>query len=186
MEADRPKTRVVIGVTGLLGAGKTTAAQYLASQYAFNYIRYSQVLADWFNESPDGKSQLQIIGWEVMSGGQQAELNRRLISRMSRDRNWSVDGLRDPLDYQSLKNSFASNFRLIYIECPQQDRWLRLQRKSRFNTFEEFSEGDGHPVERKIPMLKQFADICITNSGSIEGLQAKLNEFLVASRKRNL
>ena len=185
MEGADPKTRLVIGITGLLGAGKTTAAQYLASRYSFNYIRYSQVLADWFNEDPDRKPQLQVVGWEVMSSGLQAELNRRLISRISSHGDWCVDGLRDPLDYESLKNNFTSAFHLIYIECPQQERFSRLQKKCRVRTFEEFCAADTHPVEQRIQLLRQFAEICVTNRGPIKKLQVKLTEFMTSLRKEN-
>jgi hypothetical protein len=37
-------------VTGHIGAGKTSAADYLKSAYGFFYVRYSKVLSDWLRE----------------------------------------------------------------------------------------------------------------------------------------
>ncbi|HEV3317024.1 MAG TPA: AAA family ATPase [Candidatus Angelobacter sp.] len=183
MEAHQYKNRLVIGIAGLLGAGKTTAAQYLVSDHGFRYIRYSEVLARWFNEDPDHKAELQAVGWEVMSGSLQVELNRRLIEQITPEANWVVDGLRHPLDYESLKNIFASGFNLIYIKSPQPERWFRLQTSLRFRAFEDFRRADAHPVEQQIETLEQHADICIQNCGTVERLYKTLTSFVLRLQK---
>jgi dephospho-CoA kinase len=183
MEADNPNTQLVIGITGQLGSGKTTAAEYLAAEHGFNHIRYSQVLADWFKEDPERKSELQAVGWEVMSGGSQAELNRRLLSKILAGADWVVEGLRHPLDYETLKNAFTSRFHLVYIDSSQMERWQRLHKRGRFQTIEEFSIADQHPVEQLIPELKQFAEVCIASSEPLQQLYEPLNRFVLSIRK---
>jgi dephospho-CoA kinase len=185
MEADHPSTQLVIGITGQFGSGKTTAAEYLAAGHGFSHIRYSQVLADWFKEDPERKSELQVVGWDVMSGGSQAELNGRLLSKITPEANWVVEGLRHPLDYDSLKNAFASRFHLVYIDCSPEQRWLRLQKRGRFRTFEEFCVADQHPVEQLIPQLRQFADTCIVSSEPLQNLYEPLGQFVNALQKRD-
>ncbi len=185
MQLPESKERLIIGITGPMGSGKTTAAEYLASEHGFSHIRYSQVLADWFNEDPERKSELQVVGWEVMSGGSQAELNRRLLSKISSGANWVVEGLRHPLDYESLKNAFASRFHLVYIDSSREQRWLRLQKRGRFRTFEEFCIADQHPVEQSIPQLKQFAEVCIASTEPLQQLYEPLGQFVKALQKRN-
>jgi len=71
--------RLVIGITGRIGSGKTTVGRYLESRYGFQYLRYSGVLADWLANDPQNKAHLQKVGWEVIAGGMQAELNRRVL-----------------------------------------------------------------------------------------------------------
>lgn len=185
MEADHRSTQLVIGITGQLGSGKTTAAEYLAAEHGFNHIRYSQVLADWFNEDPERKSELQLVGWEVMSGGSQVELNRRLLSKIANGGDWVVEGLRHPLDYESLKKAFASRFQLVYIDSSREQRWLRLQKRGRFRTFEEFCAADQHPVEQLIPQLRPFAELCITSSEPLQQLYVPLSQFVNSLRKGN-
>jgi dephospho-CoA kinase len=185
MEANHQNTQLVIGITGQLGSGKTAAAEYLATEYGFNHIRYSLVLADWFREDPERKSELQVVGWGVMSGGSQAELNRRLLSKITPGANWVVEGLRHPLDYESLKNAFASRFHLVYIDSSREERWLRLQKRGRFRTFEEFCTADQHPVEQLIPQLRQLADACIVSSEPLQNLYEPLGQFVKALQKRN-
>jgi|SRR5450432_231424 len=176
---------LVIGITGLMGSGKTTAAEYLAAEHGFSHIRYSHVLADWFKEDPEQKSELQVVGWDVMSGGLQAELNKRLIAKLSPGKDWVVEGLRHRLDHDSLKNAFASSFHLVYIDSPQQARWLRLQKLSRFRTFEEFLLADAHPVEQQIPALKWLAELCIAGGDPLQQLYDPLSKFVALLRKGN-
>src|SRR5579864_4268050 len=122
-----PDKRLVIGITGHIGSGKTSVGHHLRSAYGFQYLRYSQVLSEWFANDPESKNRLQEIGWEVMAGGNQAELNRRLISQIVPGVDVAVDGLRHPIDYQCLKNSFLSSFHLLYIDSPAKVRWERLK-----------------------------------------------------------
>jgi dephospho-CoA kinase len=105
--------RLVIGITGRIGAGKTSVGKYLSSAHGFHYTRYSQVLSDWRATDPESKPHLQVVGWEVMAGGMQAELNARLISQLPAERDCAVDGLRHFLDYESLKSAFSSHFHLL-------------------------------------------------------------------------
>src|SRR5258708_2229545 len=98
--SQRPQgERLVVGITGRIGSGKTTVGRYLESRYGFQYVRYSEVLAEWLAKDPEGKAHLQKVGWEVMAGGMQSELNRRLIARITPDAAVAVDGLRHSLDY---------------------------------------------------------------------------------------
>src|SRR5713101_1128407 len=94
----RQGDRLVIGITGRIGAGKTSVGKYLGSAYGFHYARYSQVLSDWLAKDPESKTHLQAVGWEVMAGGMQAELNARLISQLPTQSDCAVDGLRHSLD----------------------------------------------------------------------------------------
>src|SRR6266852_2298657 len=94
-----PGKWLAVGITGRIGSGKTTVGKYLESRYGFQYLRYSAVLSDWLAKDPESKAQLQKVGWDVMAGGTQAELNRRLVEQIMPDSDVAVDGLRHTLDY---------------------------------------------------------------------------------------
>jgi dephospho-CoA kinase len=106
-----------------------------------------------------------------------------LLSKIAHGADWVVEGLRHPLDYQTLKNAFASEFHLIYIDSSREQRWLRLQKRGRFRTFEEFCKADQHPVEQLIPQLKPFAELCITSSEPLQQLYGPLSQFVSKLRK---
>jgi dephospho-CoA kinase len=169
--SQRPRDeRLVIGITGRIGSGKTSVGKYLNSAHGFQYIRYSQVLSDWLATAPEAKAHLQEVGWEVMEGGKQMELNRRLIAQIQPDVNVAVDGLRHPIDYESLRSSFYSSFHLLFLDSSAQVRWERLKGKGRYTTSAIFEAADLHPVEQQIESLRKNAERVISNSSSLQDL----------------
>jgi dephospho-CoA kinase len=179
----RPRDeRLVIGITGRIGSGKTSVGRYLNSAHVFQYIRYSQVLSDWLATDPEAKAHLQEVGWEVMEGGRQMELNRRLIAQILPNAAVAVDGLRHPVDFESLSNSFPHAFHLLYLESSADDRWERLKGKGRYTDRAIFEAAERHPVEQKIESLRKNAARVISNSESLQALyqtvDAAIRDFL--------
>jgi dephospho-CoA kinase len=177
----RQGDRLVIGITGRIGAGKTSVGKYLESQHGFSYVRYSQVLSDWRAKDTESKARLQIVGWEVMAGGMQAELNTRLISQIPARSDCAVDGLRHSLDFESLDISFSPHFFLVYVNSPPEMRWRRLQR--RYPALDDFRRADSHPVEQQIDFLRDKAFAALDNEGSIKSLYSKVDDVLDRIRR---
>jgi dephospho-CoA kinase len=168
-----------VGLAGRIGAGKTSAAEYLSSKYRFQYARYSLVLQEWLSPDTSDRDRLQKLGWDIMSGGLQVELNSRLIAALDHSRSAVIDGLRHPIDFDSLASTFGSSFRIIFLEAPPHARFERL--RSRFSTFDEFYAADVQPVEQNIDILRPLADVTIPNEGSIESLYQHLDTCMTES-----
>ena len=175
--------RLVIGIAGRIGAGKTSAGKYLNTKHGFQYLRYSQVLAEWMATNPEGKAQLQSVGWEVMAGGMQAELNRRLIAQVTPLGDAAIDGLRHMIDQESLSNAFSSAFHLFYIESEAEQRWNHLNGKGRYTSRDIFDAADSHPVEQQIESLRAKADLMLRNEGSLQDLYTAIEEAIPSFRK---
>lgn len=173
----RAAGRLVVGIAGHIGAGKTSVGKYLESAHGFSYLRYSQVLAEWISGGAAPKDQLQAIGWDVMKD-RQHELNQRLIAKVGPQGDYVVDGLRHPLDYDSLKGAFAPRFHLLFVESPPELRWQRLRTATRFREFNEFQAADAHPVEQNILLLKPKARIVICNDGTLPALYGQVERVL--------
>jgi dephospho-CoA kinase len=172
----RQYNRLVIGITGRIGAGKTSVGKYLNSAHGFHYTRYSQVLSDWFARDSESKAHLQVVGWEVMAGGMQTELNARLISQLPAQADCAVDGLRHPLDYDSLNGAFSPRFYMVFVSSPPELRWRRLQ--SRYPELEDFRRVDSHPVEQQIDNLRDKAFAELDNHSSLQRLYSKVDAVL--------
>jgi dephospho-CoA kinase len=172
----RQGNRLVVGITGRIGAGKTSVGKYLSSAHGFHYARYSQVLSDWLARDPGSKAHLQAVGWEVMAGGMQTELNTRLISQLPTQSDCAVDGLRHSLDYESLRSTFSPHFYLLFVSSPAEIRWQRL--RFRYPEHVAFSEADSHPVEQQIDSLRSKAFAVLDNDGSLQDLYSKADAEL--------
>lgn len=173
----RHTKRLVIGLSGRIGAGKTSAGKHLSLKHQFQYLRYSQVLSEWRGSDPDNKVALQKIGWDVMSGGMQAKLNERLIKQIQpTPRDVAIDGLRHPTDYLSLKNSCGSAFHLVYIESSHPSRWNRLRANGKYTDFEAFETADSDPVEQQIENFRNSAELVIRNEGTLREFHMALDK----------
>ncbi len=171
-----PDALCLLGLAGRIGAGKTSAAEYLATRHGFERLRYSQVLQDWLSDRNATKSELQSVGWNIMASGRQGELNARLVSRIDRSRKTAIDGLRHPVDFHCLSSSFGATFRLVFIEAEKANRFQRTT--SRFPTLTDFEVADHQPVESHIEKLRSMSFSVITNDAALAHLHRNLDYVL--------
>lgn len=157
-------------------------AHCLEHDLGFQYLRYSMVLAEWFQTDPTDKLKLQEVGGNVMAGDGQRELNRRLIERVQPGRDVAVDGLRHPIDYESLREEFGQQFFLFFVETTATVRFERCQ--SRYGTFEQFLEADSRPVEANIDSLRPMAAATIAGTTPMAELLPKLGVLADSFRER--
>lgn len=162
-----------IGISGPIGAGKTTAAKYLATTYGLSYLRYSEVLAEISPEPAPNRLTLRQFGWDIMSRGLQTSLNQTLLSKIKNGINYVVDGLRHPIDFETL--SSRPPFYLLYVDASPQLRWQRLSSRDKSKIWEEFLASEKHPVESYLPILKEKAYKTLRNERSMTEFHADLN-----------
>ncbi len=114
--ANKFKDPLVIGLTGEIGAGKTTLAEYLKFKHGFKTLRYSKIIQDLYH--CDGKRDtLQQVGQEIASNpDRQKGLSLEAIRQINNNpnSNFVIDGLRHLLDYETLLDHFGERFILIY------------------------------------------------------------------------
>jgi uncharacterized protein YprB with RNaseH-like and TPR domain/predicted nuclease with RNAse H fold/dephospho-CoA kinase len=167
--------RKVIGLSGSISSGKTTAGKYLES-LGFAYGRYSQVLEALLKERglEVTRESLQQIGEEVYEGKGQRWLGSELINRLPEEGNLVIDGLRHPEDHAFWAEKFGPNFLHVHISAP---RDVRRQRYLVEGTVEEFAKANVHPVESNISKLSTLAHRRITNSGSLEEFLSNIREI---------
>jgi dephospho-CoA kinase len=170
-----PTKRFFIGFAGRIGSGKTSAAEHLRSRLGFQYTRYSRVLSEWMETEKSDRGRLQALGWNVMSGGLQVELNSRLIAALDHSQSAVIDGLRHPTDFDSLASTFGPSFCMIFLEAGQAQRFARL--RLRFSSWAAFQDADSQPVEASIDRLKPLAALTISNDGPLEKLYQELDAW---------
>jgi dephospho-CoA kinase len=170
---------VFVGFSGRIGAGKTSAAQYVSEKYGFQYNRYSQVLRAWLASESPGREDLQQFGWEVMAGGRQVELNARLIAGLDGSRRAAIDGLRHAIDFHCLQYALGAPFHLVFLDAAPE---IRFKRKPKFSNYDAFRTADSQPVEAHIDSLRPLAAATISNEGSLEQFYQRLDGRVSAYR----
>jgi dephospho-CoA kinase len=174
--------RLNIGISGPIGAGKTTAAKYLATTYGLSYLRYSEVLAEISPGQAVDRESLRKFGSDIMSRGLQSSLNQHLLRKMLSGTNYVIDGLRHPIDFEAL--SKRQPFRLFYIDASSHVRWQRLKDRDGLTSWKQFQTVERHPVEAYLPLLRATASV-LQNEGTILELQDELRKMFVESLNSN-
>jgi uncharacterized protein YprB with RNaseH-like and TPR domain/predicted nuclease with RNAse H fold/dephospho-CoA kinase len=173
--------RVVVGLSGAISCGKTTAGRALELE-GFKYGRYSLVLKDMLQQRgiPVSRDSLQQIGEEVYNKHGQRWLGRELIKRLPSGGDIVIDGLRHPEDHALLIETFGPDFLHIHINAPMDIRLARYLADG--GTEEEFEAAIKHPVESNVPKVAPLAHITISNVGSKEAFEAEVLQFVESLR----
>jgi predicted nuclease with RNAse H fold/dephospho-CoA kinase len=155
-------SRRVIGLSGYIASGKTTAGRFL-EQKGYAYGRFSLVLRDMLQERniKVTRQSLQEIGEEVYENQGQRWLCKQLVERLPKEGNIVIDGLRHPEDHSFMVEKFGPDFIHIFIEAPEQVRRLRYIAEGGSEI--EFESAMKHPVEGHISILATLANKTVIN-----------------------
>jgi uncharacterized protein YprB with RNaseH-like and TPR domain/predicted nuclease with RNAse H fold/dephospho-CoA kinase len=161
------KKRRVIGLSGQIGAGKTTAGRFLES-HGFRYGRFSMVLADILRQRSiePTRQALQALGEEMNRGAKQRRLGTQLLRMLPDSGDLVIDGLRHPEDHALLVETFGATFIHVHIDVPL-ERLLSRQAESGGNP-EELRAALSHPVEMNVPTISSLAHVRITNDTTLD------------------
>lgn len=167
------RRRVVVGLSGSLASGKTTAATVLRER-GFHYARYSAVLCDLLGQGDSDVSReaLQEFGNEVHNTKGQRWLNHELLKRLPKQRNIVIDGLRFPEDHAFLGEVFGPAFVHIHLEASNELRHRRyLERGGMSRTF---TDAETHPVELQVKSLRDLAHLVVDSAVACEDLRSSI------------
>jgi predicted nuclease with RNAse H fold/dephospho-CoA kinase len=167
------RSRKVIGFSGPIGAGKSTAARIL-EQHGFASGRFSAVLEQILNR--DGirvtRQSLQDLGDRIHREPGQRWLCEQLVAMLPKQGNIVIDGLRHPEDHSFLVEEYGPAFEHVYIDAPVEIR--RQRYVSRGGTLEDFVAAAQHDSEAGLGRLDSMAHRKIENAGDPEKLRAKV------------
>ena len=174
------RARRVVGISGPIAAGKTTAARLLEG-VGFRYGRYSEVLADMAVErggQPD-RATLQQLGNTVHRDPGQRWLNERLLCRLDGDgKDLVIDGLRWPEDHAFWTERVGTAFRHVHVSAPESLRRGRYPNAAR--TVAEFDSASMHEVESGVRELEALAHIVVENHRAVHDMRELLAERIDA------
>ncbi|WP_158537561.1 DUF429 domain-containing protein [Bradyrhizobium sp. MOS003] len=161
---------LVVGISGRICAGKTTAARLL-EQRGFAYTRFSLVIDDEIRVRGEAltRANRQRVGEEVHKDKGQGWLCERVLERVPNRSLVVVDGLRFPEDHAFFAERFGSRFVHLHLTAAASIRESRYQSIARGEL--PFGEAERQPVEAEIDRLAGLAATSMENVGTIEELE---------------
>ena len=176
--------KMLIGLSGRIGAGKGTVADYLAENYGAQGCRFSDILADLLKRLhiPAEREALQkmgstlrsIFGDEVLIHALKKDLEEAESEILM------VDGVRYPNEIDMLK-SFNKSI-LFFVEAPPQIRFERVKKRAEKGEdridFDEFLKAEKRETERYLSVVEKHADYILDNSDSFEDLYRQVEVAL--------
>lgn len=183
----------LICIVGMTGAGKSTVADRLAES-GFAYLRFGQITLDIIKEkgleiNEDNERKIREDLRKEHGMGAFAILNIPKIYKMLKNSNVVVDGLYSWSEYKILKKEYGNRMFVVAIYASPELRYERLKQRL---LKKEDKEGKFRPVTREKAQSRDYAEIeniekggpiamadfLITNLGTIEELNDKVDQFI--------
>ena len=179
---------VIIGITGTMGAGKDTIAEYLVKEHNFTHHSCSDVLRDELKSRGEieSRDKLRDVGNELRTQHGTKILGQRVRQEIidNQEGRAVVTSIRHPDEIEALQKD--NNFHLISVDAKARLRFERLRRRDRQGdsaTFAEFKkqgaeEMDTAGLGQQIGVCMSQADHQVLNSGTFADLYVKVDQVL--------
>ena len=170
---------IVVGISGPIAAGKTTAARFL-ERAGFRYCRFSEILEEELRESgrPVNRSTLQSAGEEAFNSRfGQRRLQNKLAKRVEGSKRIVIDGLRHPEDWAFVREQWGFAAVHVHITAPEETRSRRYSDREG-GLSRSFRRASAHAVEQNVPALERLGDSNISNAESVKELENELNGLI--------
>jgi dephospho-CoA kinase len=176
--------KLVVGVAGRIGSGKSEISSYLSKNYGAGHHRFSQILEDILTRlhMPPDREALQRLGAALRSSISPDVL----VNAFKADIEGAaedivvVDGIRYLNEVEMLREFNKSI--LIYTSVPREIRYERIQKRGERGenhlTLEEFMEAENRETEKHLDEVNAVADIILDNSGSKMEFHKKIDEII--------
>lgn len=154
--------RIVVGLAGHSGSGKSTTARRLAEQYGFALTSFGDIVRTEAKVRGLGEdiSTLQELGQSLIHEWGWERFCETVLSGKSSTQKLIVDGIRHSAAANTLRQLVApGKFILIFINSDEHVRRQRLALRS--NMQDHKSASDDHPVKHGIDELRGQAEIVV-------------------------
>lgn len=181
--------KLLIGLAGSIGSGKTIISEHLHERYKASEKRFSQILMDILdrlyltyerkNLQKLGACLRESLGEDVIVNAFQKDLEKDDSDIIV------IDGIRYMNEVNMLRK-FENNI-LLFIDAPSELRYKRCRKRGEKGEnkidFEEFLKAEKMETERYLPEIEKIADYRIKNNGTTEELFQRIDEILKGKLK---
>ncbi|MCW4002150.1 MAG: AAA family ATPase [Candidatus Bathyarchaeota archaeon] len=177
------KDKIVVGVTGMPGAGKGVIRK-IVRRMGYHVV----VMGDEIREEAKRRNlkptpeNLGMIMLKLREEQGPAAVAKRCITKMERIENKVivVEGIRSPQEVNEFRGCFP-NFTLVAVQALPKTRFRRLFQRKRSDdpkSWEKFMERDLREVEVGVELAIASADHLIVNEGTKSQMKRRTREVL--------
>ena len=180
---------IIIGVVGQIASGKGVMVDCLVKKYGFVSFSLSTIVHEELEKlgiKNFTRQDLQDMGDELRNKHGRNVLARRAIERVKSQAKVVIEGIRNPAEIEYLKT--LPNFTLVAVKANRQLRYERLLKRHKPwdpRTWEAFLSVDRRDLGigqkasgQQVGKCLAYADYTVTNNGSIEKLDRKIEKLL--------
>ncbi|MCK1619146.1 DUF429 domain-containing protein [Bradyrhizobium sp. 159] len=173
--SDGEDAPLVVGISGRICSGKTTAAHML-EEAGFVYTRFSLVIDDEIRNAGASldRATRQKFGEQIHREKGQRWLCERVLQRVGKQKLIAIDGLRFPEDRAYFVETFGTRFIHVHISASDEIRRKRYAEDAAVS----FETADNQPVEAGIEPLSKLAQAHMTNEGTLSDLKQSLVQIV--------
>jgi dephospho-CoA kinase len=167
---------MIIGLSGVLAAGKDTVAEYLEQKKGFVHISLSNILREIITSRGMEINLVNLtkVGNSLIEEFGQGHLVKEALKRVGKNENVVISSIRQPGEIEELHKH--NDFKMIFVDAKPEIRFQRLTQRGRSgdsDTFEEFmaieqKQLDGKSGAMDLGKCKEMSDIIIENNGTLE------------------
>jgi dephospho-CoA kinase len=178
--------KLVLGLTGTIGAGKDVVSEHLKEKYNFKEIGTGDLNREELKATnlPENRENLQALSKERTDKFGQDYWIKKAVERVKSMKADFVimNGLRRPIDVTVPKKEFGNKFKLILVDADSKIRFERLKTRNRPGdpkTLEEFKKQEN--AEHKLfdfDTTAKMADFVLKNEAGLDILYAEVDKMM--------
>jgi dCMP deaminase len=178
---------MIIGIAGRNASGKGAVVAFFRERGFVAHSLSDELRAELAARGQDESREAMIeIGQEVRRREGTGGLGRRVLRRLSADRNHVVDSIRHPAEVDVLREN-VPGFLLVWVEANERVRFERILARRRpgdpktideMRVLEEREVANEDEAGQQLDAVRSLADRVVENDNSIEVLHERLSALL--------
>lgn len=177
--------KIIIGITGTVGSGKDTVADYLIKK-GFFYLSLSDLIREECSKKNKyhGRDDLIKMGNQLREKYGPGVLAKMALEKLINKDKIVLGSIRNQGEVEELRK--YNNFKLLKIDAPIDLRYQRIQKRGKIDdqvSLDKFKEQEsferqGNFFQQQLDRVAAMADQIVDNDGTLDELYKRVDEIL--------